>query len=92
MGMNRGSPQRRFGLKERMSHDLEHLGLKDFLMGCLVVLFILLVVPFLVIMFKISIYLAIIIGVVLAVVLGIALLGRVIRVIVRQSRRNHENF
>jgi ABC-type multidrug transport system fused ATPase/permease subunit len=90
--MNRGSLHRRSGLKERVGTELEHLGLKDFITGCLVVLFILLVVPFLVIMFKISIYLAIIIGVVLAVILGIALLGRVIRVIVRQSRRNHENF
>ena len=75
-----------------MTGEMEHLGLKDFITGCLVVIFVLLVVPFLVIMFKISIYLAIIIGVVLAVILGVALLGRVILLIFRKSRQNHENF
>ena len=69
-----------------MTNESEQLGLKDFVTGCLVVVFVLLVVPFLVLMFKISIYLAIIIGVVLAVLLGIALLGRVIRVILRRDR------
>ena len=75
-----------------MTNEMEHLGLKDFIMGCLVIILVLIVVPFLVIMFKISIYLAIIIGVVLAVILGVALLGRVILVIFRKSRRDHDNF
>lgn len=87
-----GPPRRRPGWSQKVTGEMEHLGLKDFITGCLVVIFVLLVVPFLVIMFKISIYLAIIIGVVLAVILGVALLGRVILLIFRKSRQNHENF
>ena len=68
-----------------MTNESEQLGIKDFVTGCLVVVVVLLVVPFLVLMFKISIYLAIIIGVILAIILGIALLGRVIRVIWRRG-------
>jgi cobalamin biosynthesis protein CobD/CbiB len=74
-----------------VTNELEQLGFKDLITGCLVVLVVLLVVPFLVLMFKISIYLAIIIGVMLAIILGIALLGRVIRVIFLRSRRGDEN-
>jgi uncharacterized protein (DUF983 family) len=69
-----------------MRDELKHLGPKDFLTGFLVIVVGILVVSFLVIMFKLSIYLAIIIGVLLAIVLGIALLGRVIRVIVSKKR------
>jgi uncharacterized protein (DUF983 family) len=69
-----------------MRDELKHLGPKDLLTGFLVIVVGILVVSFLVIMFKLSIYLAVIIGVLLAVVLGIALLGRVIRVIVSKKR------
>jgi hypothetical protein len=71
---------------KHVRNELKHLGPKDFITGFLVIVVGILVVSFLVIMFKISIYLAIIIGVLLAVVLGIALLGRVIRLILSKKR------
>ena len=74
-----------------MTRELEQLGPRDFITGCLVVGVVLVVVPFLAIMFKISFYLAIIIGVVLAILLGIALLGRVIRVIFTRIRSRDQN-
>ena len=73
-----------------MTRELEQLGPRDFVTGCLVVGVVLVVVPLLVIMFKISFYLAIIIGVVLAIILGTALLGRVIRVIFTRIRSRDE--
>jgi uncharacterized protein (DUF983 family) len=69
-----------------MRDELKHLGPKDLITGFLVIIVGILVVSFLVIIFKISFYLAIIIGVLLAVVLGIALLGRVIRLIISRKR------
>ena len=71
-----------------MAKGMEQLGLKDFLTGCLVVLVAILVVPLLVLLFKVSIYLAVGIGVLVAVFLGIALLGRLIRLIFFGSRSN----
>jgi uncharacterized protein (DUF983 family) len=69
-----------------MKDELKHLGPKDLITGFLVIIVGILVVSFLVIIFKISFYLAIIIGVMLAVVLAIALLGRVIRLIISRKR------
>ncbi len=69
-----------------MRDELKHLGPKDLITGLLVIIVGILVVSFLVMIFKISIYLAIIIGILLAILLGVALLGRVIRVIVSKRR------
>jgi hypothetical protein len=69
-----------------VTKELDQLGPRDFVTGCLVVGVVLLVVPFLVIMFKISFYLAVIIGVFLAVILGVALLGRVLRILFARMR------
>ena len=69
-----------------MKHDIDKLGPRDFLVGCLIVAAALLVIPLMVLFFKISLYLAIIIGVVLAVILGIALLGRIVRIILARIR------
>lgn len=69
-----------------MRNELKHLGPKDLITGFLVIIVGVLVVSFLVIIFKISFYLAIIIGVLLAIVLGVALLGRVIRVIISKKK------
>ena len=70
-----------------MTNDINKLGPKDFITGCLVIVVAIFVVPLLVLIFKVSVYLAIFIGVVVAVLLGIALLGRVIRLIFRKPRR-----
>ena len=71
-----------------MTKGMDKLGPKDFLTGCLVLLAAIVVVPLLVLIFKISIYLAIFIGVLVAILLGIALLGRLIRLIFFGSRSN----
>jgi len=64
-----------------VTNQVDKLGPKDFITGCLVIVVAVFVVPILVLLFKVSVYLAIVIGVILAVVLGIALLGRVVRLI-----------
>ena len=69
-----------------MANELEKLGPKDFITGCLAVVVALFVVPILVLIFKVSVYLAIVIGVIVAVILGIALLGKVIRLIFFRSK------
>jgi hypothetical protein len=74
-----------------MTNEINKLGPKDFITGCLVIVVAIFVVPLLVLIFKISVYLAIFIGVVVAVLLGIALLGRVIRLIFFQSRSDDQN-
>ena len=74
-----------------MTNGIEKIGPKDFITGCLVLMVAIIVVPLLVLIFKISVYLAIFIGVVVAVLLGIALLGRVIRLIFFRSRSDDQN-
>ncbi len=74
-----------------MTNDVDKLGPKDFITGCLVILVAIFVVPLLVLIFKISVYLAIFIGVLVAVLLGIALLGRMIRLIFFGSRGDDQN-
>lgn len=74
-----------------MANELEKLGPKDVITGCLVVVVAIFVVPLLVLIFKISVYLAIFIGVIVALLLGIALLGRVIRLIFFRSRSDDQN-
>ena len=64
-----------------MANGSDKLGPKDFITGCLVLVVAIVVVPILILLFKVSIYLAIVIGVIVAVILGIALLGKVIRLI-----------
>ncbi len=64
-----------------MANDINKLGPKDFITGCLVIAVAIIVVPLLVLLFKVSIYLAIVIGVILAIILGIALLGKAVRLI-----------
>jgi hypothetical protein len=76
---------------KRITNDVDKLGPKDFITGCLVILVAIFVVPLLVLIFKISVYLAIFIGVLVAVLLGIALLGRVIRLIFFGSRTDDQN-
>ncbi|MCX5892306.1 MAG: hypothetical protein NTW80_04915 [Deltaproteobacteria bacterium] len=74
-----------------MANDINKLGPKDFITGCLVIVVALIVVPLLVLLFKVSIYLAIVIGVILAIILGIALLGKVVRLIFFKRRSNDKN-
>ncbi len=74
-----------------MTNEINKLGPKDFITGCLVIVVAIFVVPLLVLIFKISVYLAIFIGVLVAVLLGIALLGRVIRLIFFRSRSDDQN-
>jgi hypothetical protein len=64
-----------------MANEIEKLGPKDFITGCLVIIVAVFVVPMLVLLFKVSVYLAIVIGVIVAIVLGIALLGKIVRLI-----------
>jgi len=71
-----------------VTNEIEKLGPKDFITGCLVIVVAIFVVPLLVLIFKISLYLAIFIGVLVAILLGIALLGRLIRLIFFRSRSN----
>jgi hypothetical protein len=74
-----------------VTNEIDKLGPKDFITGCLVIVVAIVVVPLLVLIFKISVYLAIFIGVVVAVLLGIALLGRLIRLIFFGSRPDDQN-
>jgi hypothetical protein len=76
-----------------MANEIDKLGPKDFITGCLVIIVAIVVVPLLVLMFKISIYLAIAAGVIIAIILGIALLGKVIRLIFfgTKSEDQHSN-
>ena len=64
-----------------MANEIDKLGPKDFITGCLVIVVALFVVPILVLLFKVSIYLAIAIGIMIAIILGIALLGKIVRLI-----------
>ena len=64
-----------------MANEIDKLGPKDFITGCLVIVVAVFVVPILVLLFKVSIYLAIVIGVIVAIILGTALLGKIIRFI-----------
>ena len=74
-----------------MANQIEKLGPKDFITGCLVIIIAVFVVPILVLLFKVSIYLAICIGVFLAIILGIALLGKIVRLIFFRSRSEDKN-
>jgi hypothetical protein len=74
-----------------VTNEIDHLGPKDFITGCLVIVVALVVVPLLVLIFKISIYLAIFIGIMVAVFLGVALLGRVIRLAFFGNRSNNQD-
>ena len=73
-----------------MGNEIDKLGFKDFITGCLVVILALIVVPILILIFRISIYLAITIGIFLVIILGFALLGRVIRLIFFKDRSGQE--
>jgi uncharacterized membrane protein YccC len=76
-----------------MANDIEKLGAKDFVTGCLVVAVAVFAVPIMVLLFKVSLYFAIAVGVFLAVILGIALLGRVFRLIFfRPKSNNHKKL
>ena len=74
-----------------MANGSDKLGPKDFITGCLVIIVAVVVVPILILLFKVSIYLAIVIGVIVAVILGIALLGKVIRLIFFRGRSDDKN-
>ena len=74
-----------------MANEIDKLGPKDFITGCLVIVVAIIVVPILVLLFKVSIYLAIVIGVILAIILGIALLGKVVRLIFFKRGPNDKN-
>ena len=74
-----------------VANDINKLGPKDFITGCLVLVVALVMVPLLVLLFKVSIYLAIIIGVILAILLGVALLGKVVRLIFFKRGSNDKN-
>jgi hypothetical protein len=69
-----------------MTQDIDRLGPKDFLTGCLAIVVAVIVVPILVLLFKVSIYLALVIGIMIAIVLGTALLGKVVRLIFFRRR------
>ena len=74
-----------------MANEIDRLGTKDFITGCLVIVVAVFVVPILILLFKVSIYLAIVIGVIVAIILGIALLGKVIRLIFFRSGPDNKN-
>ena len=74
-----------------MTNEIDKLGPKDFITGCLVVIVAIVVVPILILLFKVSIYLAIVIGVIVAIILGIALLGKVIRLIFFRGGSDDKN-
>ena len=74
-----------------MANEIDKLGPKDFITGCLVIVVAIFVVPILVLLFKVSIYLAIVIGVILAIILGIALLGKVVRLIFFRGGSDDKN-
>jgi len=74
-----------------MANEIDKLGPKDFITGCLVIVVAVFVVPILILLFKVSIYLAIIIGVIVAIILGIALLGKVIRLLFFRGGSDDKN-
>ena len=74
-----------------MANEIDKLGPKDFITGCLVIVIAIFVVPILVLLFKVSIYLAIFIGVIVAIVLGIALLGKIVRLIFFRGGSDDKN-
>ena len=74
-----------------MANEIDKLGPKDFITGCLVIIVAVFVVPILVLLFKVSIYLAIVIGVIVAIILGTALLGKVIRLIFFRRRSDDKD-
>jgi len=71
-----------------VANEIDKLGPKDFITGCLVVVVAVFVVPMLIFLFKVSYYLAIVIGVIVAIVLGVALLGKIFRLIFFRDRSN----
>jgi hypothetical protein len=74
-----------------VSNEIDKLGPKDFITGCLVIVVAVFVVPILILLFKVSIYLAIVIAVFVAIILGIALLGKVIRLIFFRGGSDDKN-
>jgi hypothetical protein len=74
-----------------VANEIDKLGPKDFFTGCLVVIVAIVVVPILILLFKVSIYLAVVIGVMVAVVLGIALLGKIVRLIFFRDKSDNTN-
>ena len=74
-----------------MANEIDRLGPKDFFTGCLVIIIAVIVVPMLVLIFKVSIYFAILIGVIVAIILGIALLGKIVRLIFFRGGSDHKN-
>ena len=74
-----------------MANEIDKLGPKDFITGCLVVVVAIFVVPILVLLFKVSVYLAIVIGVIVAIILGIALLGKIVRLIFFRGGSDDKN-
>ena len=74
-----------------MANEIDRLGPKDFITGCLVIIVAVFVVPILVLLFKVSVYLAIVVGVIVAIILGIALLGKVVRLIFFRRRSDDKN-
>jgi hypothetical protein len=64
-----------------VANEIDKLGPKDFITGCLVIVVAIIVVPILVLLFKVGIYLAIVIGLIVAIILGTALLGKIIRLV-----------
>ena len=74
-----------------MANEIDKLGPKDFITGCLVIIVAVFVVPLLVLLFKVSIYLAIVIGVIVAIILGIALLGKIVRLIFFRGGSDDKN-
>ncbi len=74
-----------------MANEIDKLGPKDFITGCLVIIVAVFVVPILVLLFKVSVYLAIVVGVIVAIILGIALLGKVVRLIFFRRRSDDKN-
>lgn len=74
-----------------MANEIDKLGPRDFITGCLVIVVAVFVVPILVLLFKVSVYLAIAIAVIVAVILGVALLGKVVRLIFFRGRSDNKN-
>ena len=74
-----------------MANEIDKLGPKDFITGCLVIVVAIFVVPLLVLLFKVSIYLAIVIGVIVTIILGTALLGKIIRLIIFRRKSDDQS-
>jgi hypothetical protein len=75
-----------------VADEMDKLGPKDFITGCLVIIVAVFMVPLLVLLFKVSIYLAIVIGVIVAIILGTALLGKFIRLIFFKNGSDDKNL